>query len=260
MSHGQRAGAPDSSPQRAHATRAPSPAAMAPSSSAIRVLPIPASPVRTTAAGLTGGGLRPDRAEQSHLGGPPDEGAVAGRTDPRLRGRPRWQPVAGRRHEAERRVLREDLRFEPRQARAGIDAQLLAQQRTGGVAFSEGVGLAAAAVERPHQQLAEPLPQRMLGREALHLRHGRDGIAGVQHRLAVDLLGGQAQLLQAGDRGRGERLEREVGVRGTAPPAQRLDRDPPGLRRVTAAEQLAPWASRRSKRMASIWPPSTCST
>ena len=52
-------------------------------------------------------------------------------------------------------------------------------------------------------------------------------------------LGGQAQLLQAGDRARGERLEREVGVRRTAPPAQRLGRDPPGLRRVTAAEQLA---------------------
>ena len=58
--------------------------------------------------------------------------------------------------------MREDRLLEPPQLRAGLERQLLREHTPRLVEGLEGVGLAAAAVEREHQLSPEPLAEGVL--------------------------------------------------------------------------------------------------
>ena len=79
--------------------------------------------------------------------------------------------VAGRRPAGgvQRRVLGEDRRLQPAQLGSRLEAELLAEELPALLEDPEGVGLPPGAVEREHQQPAEPLAQRMRGDELLEL-------------------------------------------------------------------------------------------
>ena len=66
----------------------------------------------------------------------------------------------------------EDRRLQPAQLRARFEAELLAQELAALLEDPERVGLPPGAVQREHQQPAEPLAQRMGGDELLELDDG----------------------------------------------------------------------------------------
>jgi hypothetical protein len=64
--------------------------------------------------------------------------------------------------------------LEPAQLLARLDAQLVRQHRAGAAVGGQRVGLPFAAIQRQHQKAPEPLPDPMLGDQALQLpRHLR---------------------------------------------------------------------------------------
>jgi hypothetical protein len=95
--------------------------------------------------------------------------------------------------------------------------------------------LAPGAIEREHQLGAQALSQRLAGDQRLELA---DELAmpsvreiQVDHRFG----GGEPQLLQAPDLGRGERLVRDVGQRRSAPERERVARGALGDQTLEAA-------------------------
>ena len=69
----------------------------------------------------------------------------------------------------ERRVLGEDRRLQPAELGTRFEPELLAQEVAALLEDPQRVGLPAGAVQREHQQPAEPLAQRMRGDELLEL-------------------------------------------------------------------------------------------
>ncbi len=112
-----------------------------------------------------------------------------------------------------------DLQLPERRARLEpeLGHQRLAPEPIG----REGVGLAAAAMEREHQLRPEALAQRMLGDEPLELGDRAQPLLelGVHQVLQRR----HAQLLEPRDVGLRERVERAIRQRGPAPQRQ----DPP---------------------------------
>ena len=134
----------------------------------------------------------------------------------------------------ERRLLPQDRPLELLQRRAGLDAELLDEQRPAVAVTRERLGLAAAAVERDHELAARPLAQGLFLDERLEL--GDE--PGVLSQLEV----GVDPLLQRIEPQLGkpaacrlcERLFAELGQRRTAPEVERLPQEhglPRGLAR-----------------------------
>ncbi len=82
------------------------------------------------------------------------------------------------------------------QFRSRIDAQLLPEQPAGVRVDRERLGLPPAAVEREHQLAAQPLPQRVRGRQRGQLRDRLRVAAGLQVHLQPGLQQPQPPLLQ----------------------------------------------------------------
>ena len=114
-----------------------------------------------------------------------------------------------------------------------IDAQLVV--RAPGARLVEGLqrlGLAAAAVQRDHQQAAHPLAQRVLRDQRGELGYGLLVAAQVEQHLGALFGGGRPQLGEADPLGRGER-PRHPGERRSVPFAER------GLQRRDRPVQVA---------------------
>jgi hypothetical protein len=92
-----------------------------------------------------------------------DVGDVLLAADERRR-RSRQVATAPRRHgdRRDRRIVREDRLLEPPEVGAGLERQLVREHAPRLVERLEGVGLAAAAVQREHQLPPEPLAERVL--------------------------------------------------------------------------------------------------
>ncbi len=71
----------------------------------------------------------------------------------------------------QRRIVAEHEGLELAQRRAGIDAQLLDQPLPAVGVGAQGLGLTPAPVEREHEQLQQPLAQRMPAHPRLQLAH-----------------------------------------------------------------------------------------
>ena len=138
--------------------------------------------------------------------------------------------------QAERLVLAEDRGLELLERGAGIEPELLGERVSRRAIRSERVGLTARAIEREHELGAGPLSQRLRGDEGLELGHEL-GVA-AEREVGVDTLldRGQAQLLETGDVGLGERLVGEIRKRGPAPEGERLAQRSLGSRRIAAFE------------------------
>ena len=108
------------------------------------------------------------------------------------------------------------------QLRAGLQARVLDQGVASGRERGERLGLAPCPVQLQHSLGVQALPQRVLGDQPLQLSEdlAARGHVGVDRELGRP----QAQLVQAPDLGRRERLGRDVGQRRSAPDRQR----PPG--------------------------------
>ena len=168
----------------------------------------------------------PDDAERGHTG---DHEGGRERQEPPLpnpasgRGSGRRLRLRGRR-DLECRVLREDRVLQPPQLRARLDADLLDELGPRVAEGGERLGLATRAIQREHVLRAQVLTQRMGGDHPLELTEDLDVASGRQ--VAVDRALGraQAQLVEAADLGRGERLVGDVGQRVAAPEGQRRTR------------------------------------
>jgi hypothetical protein len=108
-------------------------------------------------------------------------------------------------------------RLQPLQLRAGVKAQLLAEQPAGPPVDLQRLGLPARLVQGAHELPAEPLAQRVLGDQRLQLPDDRGVAAKGQVGLDPVLHRRQPQLGQPCDLPFGEGLVRHVG-KGRAPP------------------------------------------
>ena len=89
--------------------------------------------------------------------------------DPGCGGRTDGERGRADRRRVERRVLGEDRRLQPAKLGSGFEAELLAEDVSALLEDPQRVGLPTGAVQREHQQPAEPLAQRMRGDELLEL-------------------------------------------------------------------------------------------
>ena len=119
-------------------------------------------------------------------------------------------------------LVLEDRLLELAQLRAGLERQLVDQQRPTVPVHLQGVGLAPRAVERQHELPAQPLAQRVLRNECLEFR-AQFGVP-PERQLRVDPLlhHDQPELFEALNLKPRKRLELEIGERPPAP--QRLRR------------------------------------
>ena len=132
---------------------------------------------------------------------------------------------AGRR---DARLVAQDLRLEPLELRAGLDAQLLDEARAGVLVGVERFRLPARAVEREHELAAERLAERVLSDQRLELADDVAVPPELEIRLDPLLERDESKLLEPSDLGLRELLERELGERRAAPELER------------ACEELAP--------------------
>ena len=118
--------------------------------------------------------------------------------------------------------MAQDRLLQPAQLGSRLHAERLHELLARRAVDLERLDLAAGPVESEHQQLPQPLAQRVLGREVAQLGHRR-GVAG-QRQLGFEavLEGREPQLLETRDRGLGERLVLEVGQRRAAPQGEGL--------------------------------------
>lgn len=139
-----------------------------------------------------------------------DEGGAAGEVGDRRRelgraDRGRRRLRHGGRRFRQGRVRLEDALLEFAEAGPGVDAQFLRQEAAGVGVHREGLRLAAAAVQRQHEEFAQALPERVGRRQG---RQFRDRL-GVAALFEVEVEAGfeedQAPLLQAGPLGLGVR-------------------------------------------------------
>ena len=172
-------------------------------------------------------------------------GAAGGRRDEdgrqlALAARSRRRLAAALRGRVEGRVLPEDPLLQVLQPAGRLDSELLDVDAARVAVRRERFGLPAGAIERQHQLPAQPLAERMLGDEPFEL--GRELPVPAERELRLDPLldGLDAQLLEPGALGGGERIVRELGQRGSAPELERLAERRRRCRGVAVGEQPAP--------------------
>ena len=148
-------------------------------------------------------------------------------------------PAALRRR-VEGRVLPEDPLLQVLQPAGRLDPELLDVDAARIAVRRERLRLPAGAIERQHQLPAQPLAERMLGDEPFEL--GRELPVPAERQLRLDPLldGLDAQLLEPGALGGGERIVCELGQRGPAPELERLAERRRGGGGVAVGEQPAP--------------------
>ncbi len=116
----------------------------------------------------------------------------------------------------------EDRPLQVPQSRTGLEPRTLDERDPQPRVRGEGIGLPPTPIERGHQQLAQPFPKRVVPHQALDLRHGF-GVAPKRDLGSETVLGRrEAQLLQAGCLGSGERFARELGQSRPSPQRIRL--------------------------------------
>ena len=147
---------------------------------------------------------------------------------------------AGRDQQVEGRVLGQDGLFQPLQADAGLDPELVDQDLAGRPVGGQGVGLAARAVQGQHQLAVEVLAQGVQPDQRLQLGHQLVVAAEGQLGLDPGLGGGHLELLDAdqlrpGEVGRGG----HVGQCRTPPQGERLAQQVGRARRVAGGQGLA---------------------
>ena len=131
--------------------------------------------------------------------------------------------------------MAQDAPLEVLQRRCRLDAERVDQRAAQLAVGVERLALPSRAVQREHPLAVEVLAQRVLDHQPVQLADQLGRAAERQVGVDPRLDRGQPQLLQPGDGGRRERLEREVG-QGLAPPQRR------GPRAAAAAARSAPSA------------------
>ena len=121
------------------------------------------------------------------------------------------------------------------QLRAGLDADLIDERRARVTVRRERIRLAPGAVEREHQLRVQALTQRLAGDQRLELADELAVPSVGQIEVDRRFGGGEPQLLEAPDHGRGERLVGDVGQRRSAPERERLARGALGDETLEAA-------------------------
>ena len=99
------------------------------------------------------------------------------------------------------RLVPQDLRLEPLELRAGLDAELLDEPCARVLIRVERLRLPARAVERQHELAAERLAERVLANERLELAHDVTVPAELEIRLDPLLVRDESQLLEPADLG-----------------------------------------------------------
>ena len=169
-------------------------------STARRVLPAPPGPINVTSRRVLVTSTSRARSSSRPTNVVRRRAQIADRP-----GRDSRATILGRRVEG--RILGEHPRLELLQARARIEAELFDQRRTSLAERPQRIGLAAGAVQRQHQQLPQPLPQRVALAQRLQLP--RHIAMAAQRQIGLDpgLDRGQRQLVQPRPL-----TERELGV------------------------------------------------
>ena len=161
--------------------------------------------------------------------GAADEGCARGLVDGDRRVATRGRCVP-----PEARILREDLLLERAELRTGLDAELLDEHVARLLVGAQRVGLTARAVQGEHEQLAEPLPDRVLLGEPLGLDRDRRVAAPLEIDRELGLQRDEVQLLQALALGLRPGLVGDVGEWVAAPQRERVGEVDAGVVEATA--------------------------
>jgi hypothetical protein len=151
-----------------------------------------------------------------------------------------WKGIGGGRlggRQFEQRVLREDRRLDGPQPRTGIGPELLRQHAASALRGGECVALAAAAVERQHEQPPPLLLQRIAGEPLLQLGNDLGVIAERQAGLEQRGHGTGPHLHEPPALGVGEGRVRPVRVRLAPPEVERGGQRPHRRGGVPGGEQ-----------------------
>jgi hypothetical protein len=140
----------------------------------------------------------------------------------------------------EARRLRQDVRFQPPQVRARVQAEVRRQHLPRPAQRLQRVALAAHPVHGQRQQPPRALAPRVVRHQGLQVRHGLDGTVGVEKRGCPPFQCKQPQLVQARCLALRPRLRRELGVRRSTPQTQCL---------VEAGEHVPGRTRRRDRRL-----------
>ena len=178
-----------------------------------RVLPMPGSPDNSASRPAAGLHFAEPADQAQPLVGPADEGRARRFVD---RAPERCRPADGacqpRPGSWARICSSSDAQLGP-----GLDPELLDEHVARVLVGAQRVGLPARPVEREHQQLAEPLPDRVLLGEPLGLDRDRRVPAPFEIDRELGLQRDEVQLLEPLALGLRPRLVRDVGE-GLAPP------------------------------------------
>ena len=129
---------------------------------------------------------------------------------------------AGRRRQAERRIVGEDLGVQKLQILARLDTQFLDEQGSRVAIGGQCVGLAARPVQRQHQLAAQGFAERMLDDEGLQLRDSSGVVAEREVRLDATRERHEPEFQEAIPLGGGEIVGSKLGQRWPAPQLERL--------------------------------------
>ena len=191
-------------------------------------MPIPPGPVSVT---IRERAADDERRHLAELALPPEQPH---------RGRQRQAPAASSADAASDGSWARIARSRSRSSWPGSTPRFSTSVLAGVAVDGERVGLAAAQVERLHQQRARPLPPRVRGDERLQLGDQVGARAGGEVGLDPLLERGDPELLEPERLGAGERLVGEVAERRAADEPERLAQQlgsalgPVGLARAAA--------------------------
>ncbi len=121
----------------------------------------------------------------------------------------------------QRAIVGEDRLLQALELRSGTQAELAIQRPDRVAVGVQRLALTPGSIQGEHELPAQALAQRLRRHEPLQLRHELGTAAHRQIGLDAILDRGRAQVLQARDLGRRERLEHHVGQRRPAPLRQR---------------------------------------
>ncbi len=136
----------------------------------------------------------------------------------------------------EGRLLAQDAARELPQLRRRLDPELVDEQPTALVVETDRLRLPASPVEREHQLRPELLAQGVYADELLELADERPVPAQLQVGVDSPLERGQPELLQASDRGLGERVVGEIRQRRPSPQRERRPQVLGGRTNIAAFE------------------------
>ena len=119
-------------------------------------------------------------------------------------------------------IVSQDLRLQPLQRRARIEAEILDERVARAPVRVERVRLASGAVQGQHQLRVQALAIRVLGRQRLQLRDERPGPPELQIELNPSLERRQPQLREPVGLRRGRPVQRRVDERWAAKQRQRV--------------------------------------